>query len=467
MVTFVQNIVTVWRKNLDKYDDLVRSVMLEEGRRGGKPALAPARLPEELATFLTRDTYSLIIKGAPGSGKSILALTILKSLQPIENVLYISTRTSPLQLFEYYPWIDEIFGPPGPLAPGGDEGWENLVDSRLDEPNAVFEHVTNVLMDKQAPTVVIDSWEALGDSLGSEALRTNLRVLETWRERAGARFIFIGEDPSNAAIDYMVEGVTVLKDRTEGGRRLREIQLTKLHGIQIRKPTYFFSLEGGSFRSFPRYSPDDYDFRNPLKVSLDRPLRKAKSRIPIGYPALDSLLKGGFPRKSLVFFEIEEGVDPKVGLIILEKMVQNWTSSGGRVLLQRPPGVSQQYVARFSKSFLTKGKESRAVILDSKDMDHDSPATDPKGAIAILSPTTGRGPSQPDLLDRIAGRAELTVVLGPPSSGSSHPGSLIRLSVSQIEGTLFVKSESPWTPLLGVIPETTAGNPVVQLEPVV
>jgi KaiC/GvpD/RAD55 family RecA-like ATPase len=225
----------------------------------------------------------------------------------------------------------------------------------------VFERITNVLMDKQAPTVVIDSWESLSDALGSEALRTNIRVLQTWRERAGARFIFIGEDPGNTAIDFMVEGVVVLKDRVAGGRRIREMVLSKLHGAQISRPSYYFTLQGGTFRSAPPYSPKDYAFRNPLPVSFDRPFRRMKSKFPTGYASLDEILDGGFPSKSMVVVEVGRLVDPKTGLIFLSRAVQDWLLAGDRVVIEKIPGVESQYLAQFSRSFGGRAKGQLAI----------------------------------------------------------------------------------------------------------
>ncbi|HUG96326.1 MAG TPA: gas vesicle protein GvpD P-loop domain-containing protein, partial [Nitrososphaera sp.] len=65
----------------------------------------PIQMPDELVRFIQRDTYSLLIKGFAGTGKTTLALTILRALGGNNNFFYISTRVSPKQLFQYYPWL--------------------------------------------------------------------------------------------------------------------------------------------------------------------------------------------------------------------------------------------------------------------------------------------------------------------------------------------------------------------------
>ncbi len=426
---------------------------------------ATQNLPPELAEFLSRDTYSLLIKGESGTGKTLLSLTILKALQPVANPLYLSTRISPLQLVENYPWAEDIFGLAAPQQKEGSEteGWETLVDARLDEPNVIFERITNVLMDKQAPTIVIDSWESLSDTLGTEALRTNIRVLQTWRERAGARFIFIGEDPGNSAIDFMVEGIVVLKDRVADGRRLREIVLSKLHGVQISRPSYFFTLEGGRFTSFPGYSPQDYLFREPLPVSLDRPFHRVKGRYPTGYPSLDGHLDGGFPARSTVVIEVDRGVDPKVGLIFLSRAVQDWLAVGDRVVVDGIHDIDKRYLSRFSKSF---GHGVAGRLITSGGSITEYGRRDERSALRRWSEKTMVIVGAEGVP---TGKPNLTVVLGKTGDISQETvdRAATRLKFAKVDGTLFMACEAPWSGLYAVVPGMTGGNPMVQLEPVV
>src|SRR6188472_1260836 len=105
-------------------------------------------IPPELGEFLRNDTYSLLIKGNSGTGKSTLSLSLLRSLKEKNNFFYISTRSSPKQLFEHYPWLRKIIKPPNENIDSQDVG-QNLSsfeDARLDEPESLFERVTNQLM---------------------------------------------------------------------------------------------------------------------------------------------------------------------------------------------------------------------------------------------------------------------------------------------------------------------------------
>src|SRR5579863_5918400 len=135
------------------------------------------KIPSDLVNFLKQDTYSLIIKGLAGTGKTTLALTILSEMQIKTDCLYISTRISPDQLFQYYPWLKESFSDSRKtkLTENMDNGDNSLVfvDARLDEPGSLFERITNQLMDVKAPTIIIDTWDAIGFFMDKEALMNN------------------------------------------------------------------------------------------------------------------------------------------------------------------------------------------------------------------------------------------------------------------------------------------------------
>src|ERR687889_2357428 len=95
------------------------------------------RIPEDLLQFIRRDTYSLLVKGFAGTGKTTLALTILNVLGIKNNFFYISTRISPKQLFQYYPWLKDFIEqskPQGTSLAQHHEVMSSFEDARLDEP---------------------------------------------------------------------------------------------------------------------------------------------------------------------------------------------------------------------------------------------------------------------------------------------------------------------------------------------
>src|SRR6476620_5967591 len=66
-------------------------------------------LPNEILKFVKNDSYSLLVKGKPGTGKTTFALTLMDNLNHDSNYFYISTRLSLKQLLLYYPWVEKFF----------------------------------------------------------------------------------------------------------------------------------------------------------------------------------------------------------------------------------------------------------------------------------------------------------------------------------------------------------------------
>src|ERR671926_1195257 len=222
----------------------------------------PIHIPHELMQFVQRNTYSLLIKGYAGTGKTTLSLSILRALKVKSNFFYISTRISPKQLFVYYPWLGRFIG--SSKASEADEilgqgySLSFFEDARLDEPESLFERITNQLMDVKAPIIIIDSWDAIASFMDKEARLNNERVLQTWRERAGAKLIFISEDPKDTTLDFLVDGIVELERKFYDNMMIRQISLSKLRGIMINKPSYIYSLNAGVFTSYESYRPSDF-----------------------------------------------------------------------------------------------------------------------------------------------------------------------------------------------------------------
>src|SRR5215210_1303320 len=229
-----------------------------------------SHIPEDLMHFIRRDTYSLLIKGFAGTGKTTLALTILNALGVKNNFFYISTRISPKQLFQYYPWLKDFVEESNPK--GGSLTREHVMmpsfeDARLDEPESLFERITNQLMDIKSPVIIIDSWDAIASFMDREARLNNERVLQTWRERAGAKLIFISEQPADATLDFLVDGIVELNQSYYNNVRMRQIFLRKLRGTRIMRSSYLYTLENSIFHSFAPYKPIKFEPRKRSSVA--------------------------------------------------------------------------------------------------------------------------------------------------------------------------------------------------------
>ena len=323
------------------------------------PPKKSAVIPCELMQFVKNNTYSLLIKGYAGTGKTTLSLTILRVLNVRSNFFYISTRISPKQIFVYYPWLSKFID--GSKVFNSVENGYNLSsfeDARLDEPESLFERITNQLMDVKAPIIIIDSWNGIASFMDKEARLNNERVLQTWRERAGAKLIFISEDPKDTTLDFLVDGIVELKHILYDNIRIREILLSKLRGIRINRPTYTYTLNNAIFRSCSPFRPTEFIINTKSNTYKKRrqklgPISKG-TYITSGYVKLDNQLGGGLPRKSIVLLETDSDINKQTTIAFLATIMYNFIVTCNPILFGPFQIFEPAMVINYLKSYLQK-----------------------------------------------------------------------------------------------------------------
>jgi len=485
------------------------------------------QIPRELMEFVRHDTYSLLVKGDAGTGKTTLSLTILKALRIKANFFYISTRLSPKQLFIYYPWLGKYMDitnqeetPPQTSSQRTSYNAPSFEDARLDEPESLFERITNQLMDVKAPIIIIDSWDAVASFMDKEARMNNERVLQTWRERAGAKLIFISENPNDTTLDFLVDGIVNLSQRFYGGARVREMTLTKLRGIRINKSCYIFSLNNGTFKSYAPSNPSDFvtgeratdiqfNSANPKSVKKDLNAYKSdktkQSYISSSYKQLDVALGGGFPKKSFVFIRAHSDVSFKVISLLMAGIISNIIKDGNPTiidnsreidaeliksyLLAYPPSESKTDLLRiFSSGFLEDelqensvsrsqklGKYRRQfesigdVMAKTRRKYPDNPLVSVTGLDTFRKIFQLREPNSAVIMREVFAKADLTFVVGDQATYDDFKISDFdfHLYVQYVRGTLVLHGVVPETHPYAIIIERPYRYPVIKLEPLI
>ncbi len=458
-----------------------------------QPADGQVKIPRELFQFLRQETYSLLIKGHTGTGKTTLALSILKELNLHKNCLYLSTRISPDQLFQYHPWIENFFD--RSKAAESSDSIENktnhdvFVDARLDEPVSLFERITNELMDVKAPTIIIDTWDAIGFLMDREALMNNAKVLQSWRERAGARLIFVTETPEDNAFDFLVDGIVELRQRHYNERRIREIFLSKLRGVRINKPSYIFSVNNGAFHSYEHYSPSEFlDLRNFLPKAANKEFA-VNNHLSSGYHEFDKILGGGFPLGSTVSIELTPHVNAKVAFAFLGKIIAQFIASQNHILVHPFEKTIPEVLTRYQKSVGTQKdgldiisptvqKKSKASLesIIMKKITKIKKENSKKMLLSIVGPEMVNAVSKSetadfsDLFSIIKTNSDLTVIISRRTTDIKYTPvpeiSDIRLSIHEIDGTIFLQSDIPWSELYAIVVRPEKDDKI-RLEPIV
>jgi KaiC/GvpD/RAD55 family RecA-like ATPase len=293
---------------------------------------AIGHLPPELLKFVNNDTYSLLIKGKPGTGKTTLALTLMDNLNYDGNYFYISTRLSIRQLLYFYPWITKF------TLNNESKHEYKFEDARLDEPESLFERITNQLMDVKSPIIIIDTWDTIALFMDRESRLNNERVLQIWRERSGAKLIFLSESSDLTLLDSIVDGVITLRQESKKSFTCRELFFNKLRGIPIGCPRYCFSLYNGIF--FALDSSSDLNlierFKNnelkhsgfDFKETTDLPNDKTKP-----YQSPNTFLNEIINGSNIVTMEFDSRIPDELILSVLFRTIFSWVVSAKPVFI--------------------------------------------------------------------------------------------------------------------------------------
>ena len=124
-------------------------------------------IPAEIKCFFNEDYgKTLLIKGAPGSGKTVFALTLLSTLKG--NGAYLSTRVDSDTLYMQHPWIKEKIAPDNIIDATKSESGQTSVAKEVSLKALKYSNVPEFMKavytrteKMEHPIIIIDSWEAV------------------------------------------------------------------------------------------------------------------------------------------------------------------------------------------------------------------------------------------------------------------------------------------------------------------
>jgi circadian clock protein KaiC len=228
-----------------------------------------------------------LIMGMPGTGKTVLAQSILfHAATPERPALFLSTVSEPLDRMLRYVQQFEFFDPD---KVGGSLLYEDLSETlRSRDLAASVHHIVDLIKELRPALLVIDSFKALHSfSSSPQEFRTVLSVLTAVLSSLAITSFWVGEYgadevavlPEFAVADSVVE--LVLKKTGTGD--VRYLRVTKLRGSTYAGGEHAFRIGAGGLRLFPRLvTPEE-----PVSYEL------AALRSSTGVEALDEMLSDG------------------------------------------------------------------------------------------------------------------------------------------------------------------------------
>ncbi len=261
-----------------------------------------SKIPPELVVAQSVGRgYSLLIKGEPGTGKTIFALEMLGELGEA-NAVYLSARVSTHALYDQFPWLDECVSPLNLIDATKFYVSSDIIPGVQSFPDILYTRLGKI---EKPATVVIDSWEAITSQMDKEKTEALEAAITELARHVEMKLILVSESLGISSLDYMVDGIVTLRRLTMEYRRARELEIEKLRGVRIDQPKYAFSLDGGRFTYLKPYQRRRIE--KPRRVAV---VPNTRTYLSTGIIELDKILGGGFRKGS--FNIIEAGNDMSI-----------------------------------------------------------------------------------------------------------------------------------------------------------
>jgi KaiC/GvpD/RAD55 family RecA-like ATPase len=346
----------------------------------------PSMLPSEITTFLENPGgHSLIVRGNAGTGKTTFALRMAEEFKDRQGAHYLSTRVSDTSLLNHFPWLEgrllqrDELNPQSKKRSGlgrlkGVNSGEILsphkemsisIGRTMPDLERLYDLVEKG--EGKRHMIIIDSIDALADRYEITCRAVMIALQRDLVEGEGTNLVFVLES-NDQMLDYIGDGVVKLS-RVEHDRRLvREMDLIKLRGCEMRQPLYLFSLKGGHFRCFGTQWNRGLDARK----SWTR-IEDSADRMSYGVEDLDRMT-GGLAPGSVVLIEMGEDIPSVVSNLLERSLVANFANAGKGVLwmpLHKASGAN----ARASLDVAVTGEQMERlvrVVEPTSQMDLDS-----------------------------------------------------------------------------------------------
>jgi KaiC/GvpD/RAD55 family RecA-like ATPase len=285
--------------------------------------MTSSRVPPELSEALSAGTgFSLLIKGEPGTGKTMLAFEILDEFGS-DNAVYLSTRVSLPALREQFPWLKERTGF------SVIDATKLYISSKAFPRPRSFSDLLHAKVEEagKPATLVIDSWEAIltgGKDEKREVLEAAITdLVRYYATEYKMNLILISETTDTTPLDYIVDGIIENNRISVDYRRAREVLLKKLRGVRINQPKYGFTLDGGRFRSFGPF--ERRKIEKPRKVDI---VPNTATHISTGCVEIDKILGGGMSKGSTAMVEYGDDLSLLGYQSIIAHMIVNCIQQG-------------------------------------------------------------------------------------------------------------------------------------------
>jgi KaiC/GvpD/RAD55 family RecA-like ATPase len=299
-------------------------------------------IPDEIISFFRENVGDMIlVKGPPGSGKTLFSLECMKALCQRKKGITIFPRMDREQLLSEFNWLSDDFSKGNLMAFHG--------NTKMADPNwfkREFELLSSKIEGEPIGFMLFDTIDAITEEY--ENPERKMKELMSLVQSSNVSAIMVMENEGTTYLDHLAGAIVHLSVQELDNRKFRALNIEKMRGVEIRNHNYLFTLHNGTFKAFKPYSLSKP--KTVKWVSVD----DTSTHFSTGLKDMDDILSGGYARGSYNILDVDDNISSSEYLLLLRPILLNFLSHGLGVLMIPPAGEHPESLREDIKNYLSE-----------------------------------------------------------------------------------------------------------------